>query len=307
MPKRYGQVGPWTDVFGLALTMVEVLTGKPPIEGDIAAMMGTTNDPTRRPTPRNEGAHVSDEVEAVFTRALAVDPRERTQSIEAFWTALEAAVGTSPSIHETSAIVSLSMPSETPPSLPAGAARPPDARVSPVARTVEAPRTASGLHSAVRSASGPHSTPRVSPAPDSGPRVSPVPTHTPRLAPAIPPRSPDVRPPQDDVELDAAPPTPAGPAVPFELAVAPRARQREEGTLAAEEAAPSRDFGHLREQMSVPLKLLLVGLTVSAGDWLYTSRTGELLAVGNVRPVWIAGPLVLIGLGLACWRLIANL
>ncbi len=36
MPRRYGQVGPWTDVFCLALTMVEVLTARRPSTGDLA-------------------------------------------------------------------------------------------------------------------------------------------------------------------------------------------------------------------------------------------------------------------------------
>jgi serine/threonine-protein kinase len=98
LPKRYGQTGPWTDVWGLALTMVEALTGKPPIVGDVAAMMGTTVDETLRPTPRAEGVDVSDEIEAIFDRALSVDPRLRTQSIEELWTDLELALGLEPSL-----------------------------------------------------------------------------------------------------------------------------------------------------------------------------------------------------------------
>ena len=52
VPRRYGRSGPWTDVWGMALTMVECLTGQPPIDGDMHAMMGTALDKTRRPTPR---------------------------------------------------------------------------------------------------------------------------------------------------------------------------------------------------------------------------------------------------------------
>lgn len=91
LPKRFGQTGPWTDVWGLALTMVEALTGEPPIGGkdDVATMMGIALDPSFRPTPRLLGAEVPDGVEQAFARALAVDPRERTQSIEAFWSELE--------------------------------------------------------------------------------------------------------------------------------------------------------------------------------------------------------------------------
>ena len=92
LPKRYGQTGPWTDVWGLSLTLVECLTGFPPIDGDMHAMMGTALDESRRPTPRNEGVDVSDDVEALFTRALAVDPKKRIQSIGELWGALETAV-----------------------------------------------------------------------------------------------------------------------------------------------------------------------------------------------------------------------
>jgi len=93
LPKRYGQTGPWTDVWGLALTVVESLVGRPIIDGDNAAMMGTTLDPQRRPTPRNEGATVSDEVEEVFLRALAVDPRNRYADAGLFWNDLLGALG----------------------------------------------------------------------------------------------------------------------------------------------------------------------------------------------------------------------
>lgn len=84
-PRRYGQTGRWTDVWGLALTVVEAAKGEEVIQGDHSAMMGTIVDPTRRPTPRNEGITVSDQVERVFARALAVDPRERYQTVGEFW------------------------------------------------------------------------------------------------------------------------------------------------------------------------------------------------------------------------------
>lgn len=84
-PRRYGQTGSWTDVWGLALTVVEAAKGDEVISGDHASMMGTILDPMRRPTPRHEGILVSDVVEGVFERALAVDPRARYQSVGEFW------------------------------------------------------------------------------------------------------------------------------------------------------------------------------------------------------------------------------
>jgi serine/threonine protein kinase len=90
-PKRFGQTGPWTDVWGLALTLTEGLVGQPVIDGDPAAIMGTVLDPARRPTPGSEGVIVSAEVERVFTKALALDPRERYADAGVFWNELMAA------------------------------------------------------------------------------------------------------------------------------------------------------------------------------------------------------------------------
>ena len=92
VPKRLGQTGPWTDVWGLALTLVEIIKGDAVVVGDHQAMMGTILDPKSRPSPRNEGVKVSDEVESVFLKALSLDPRYRYQTIESFWESLQAAV-----------------------------------------------------------------------------------------------------------------------------------------------------------------------------------------------------------------------
>jgi eukaryotic-like serine/threonine-protein kinase len=97
LPKCYGQSGPWTDVWGLALTMVECLTGQPPVDGDMHQMMASVLDVKRRPSPRSEGAELDDAVEEVFQQALAVDPRERFNTVEEFWTTLEGQMGRSSS------------------------------------------------------------------------------------------------------------------------------------------------------------------------------------------------------------------
>jgi len=47
-------------------------------------------DPTRRPTPRASGLPVSDEVEAIFARALSVSPPDRP-GVRELWQALERA------------------------------------------------------------------------------------------------------------------------------------------------------------------------------------------------------------------------
>jgi serine/threonine-protein kinase len=97
-PKTYGETGPWTDVWGLALSTVEALYGAPPLDGDTYVMRRACLDEKKRPTPRNLGADVPVEVDQVFERALSVDPRKRFKDIESFWTELEKAMGLEPTL-----------------------------------------------------------------------------------------------------------------------------------------------------------------------------------------------------------------
>ncbi len=92
-PKRFGEAGPWTDVWGICLTMVEVLVGGPAIDGDSMTMRKIALDEKQRPTPRALGAAIPPEVDRIFERALAVEPKQRYQDLSAFWSALEGAMG----------------------------------------------------------------------------------------------------------------------------------------------------------------------------------------------------------------------
>jgi serine/threonine-protein kinase len=92
VPMRFGQTGPWTDVWGLAITLAELVIGRCPVDGDHVAMMGIVTDPERRPTPRTEGVMITDAAEAVFQKALAVDPSNRYARVREFWTALTEAI-----------------------------------------------------------------------------------------------------------------------------------------------------------------------------------------------------------------------
>lgn len=92
-PENYGETGPWTDVWGLALTLVETMAGRPIIDGDVGAMMGIALDPMMRPTPRNNDLDVPDAVEEVFEAAMAVRPQDRFAHAGLFWDELQVALG----------------------------------------------------------------------------------------------------------------------------------------------------------------------------------------------------------------------
>ncbi len=90
----HGATGPWTDVFGLALVVLEVMSG------GTSALSGTeflqlafaSQNPERRPTPRALDLDVSDAVEAVFAKALAVKVVDRYRNVGEFWAALAEAL-----------------------------------------------------------------------------------------------------------------------------------------------------------------------------------------------------------------------
>jgi eukaryotic-like serine/threonine-protein kinase len=92
--RSYGATGPWTDVFALALVALEMMTGKTALDGeDIVQLAFSSGNPQRRPTPRTMGVQVSDAVESVFVKALAIAPHDRYARAKEFWTALEQAYG----------------------------------------------------------------------------------------------------------------------------------------------------------------------------------------------------------------------
>jgi formylglycine-generating enzyme required for sulfatase activity len=92
--RSYGATGPWTDVFALALVALEMMTGKAALDGDdIVQLAFSSGNPHRRPTPRNMGVQVSDAVESVFEKALAINPHDRYARSREIWSALEQAYG----------------------------------------------------------------------------------------------------------------------------------------------------------------------------------------------------------------------
>ncbi len=100
VPQKYGQTGPWTDVYAFSLSVLELILGRPPIEGEMHVMLAAAIDDHRRPTPRTLGVDVPERAEKAFLAAVAVDPKQRIQTVEAFWTELERALGMTPSLNK---------------------------------------------------------------------------------------------------------------------------------------------------------------------------------------------------------------
>ncbi|HKQ68555.1 MAG TPA: serine/threonine-protein kinase [Polyangiaceae bacterium] len=113
--RRLGATGPWTDVHAWALVCLELLSGKPPFQGDESAQfMAACLDPALRPGPTALGVSVSPQVEAVFARALTIKPHDRFRSVGEFWSALcDKADGTSGHSDRLPPILSLAPTSVT--------------------------------------------------------------------------------------------------------------------------------------------------------------------------------------------------
>ncbi len=88
-----GPIGPWTDVYSLAITVLEAAIGRRVVQGQHYVDYGTIAlDPMRRPTPHSVGLSCNDAVEEVFRKAVAVDPRDRWADAGVFWGAIKDAL-----------------------------------------------------------------------------------------------------------------------------------------------------------------------------------------------------------------------
>lgn len=276
LPKRYGQTGPWTDVWGLALCMVEALTNEPPFEGDVAEVMAACIDEAVRPTPLSAGVKLPPRAEAALRKALAVDPIARYQDIGAFWDEIEAASGvTTPRITDASTSSVLSLP---PPPESAGPASSLLARQQVdepgQARAELLPRLTLGLAppSQRREAQG------------SGPK----PYQRSQGATFEP---------EDDAlrisVLDERMRLPA-PAARAEVMRARGPSVARAVRVRAPSEAPTLDTAISR--MKPALRVIGLGLAIMVADLVYALHYGESLRVGPARALWLAGPLVGFGL-----------
>lgn len=116
----FGSTGAWTDVFSLALILGECISGKDAIAGETSdELYAAVLNPSRRPTPRNLGAQVSDDIERVFERALDVDPRARYATAGEMWQALRVALRQgAQGVLEASKSAAAAAPASPPSSLP---------------------------------------------------------------------------------------------------------------------------------------------------------------------------------------------
>jgi eukaryotic-like serine/threonine-protein kinase len=282
LPKRYGQTGPWTDVWGFALCAVEALTNKTPFEGDAPAVMCACINEAERPTPLALGVKLPDRVEAAFRKALAVDPVHRFQDIGAFWDEIEASTG-----HRTPRIaVDESLAGDSsPPSAGAATAEP-----SHVLTELDATRRAADL---------------ASPFPELSLGLEPM--APPKRAPAasVKARAPVVERGPTTFEEDDDDGQRISVATEDLLPGAARARgmaplamsgrvARTANVRALPSEAPTMDTAIAR--MMPGLWLIGVGILIMVADVAYAVVSGEAFRVGPVRALWIAGPLVGMGL-----------
>lgn len=280
LPNRFGPSGPWTDVFGLALTLVETISGVPPFPEDLQAAFGACIDPARRPTPRTVGLPIPDALEAVFVRALAVEPSARFQTIGAFWDALERPLGLhTPRFGEGASALDSVVPPQT--DVPPPAARfsaIPDLNVEPQLVRGRRLSTPAPFHA------------ELSEIPLLGNDI-PAPSSLELAIPA--PSSLEI-----DVEREDAP---SAAALASELDEEPQPLPDRPPPAAAQPVLRPAPRRHSR--FADPGRLIGLAFLIMVGDVAYAFLVGATLSLGPVRPVWIAAPLATVGLAWLVWSL----
>ncbi|MDB4995169.1 MAG: serine/threonine protein kinase, partial [Myxococcaceae bacterium] len=83
---KLGAIGTWTDVYSLALVILETLVDRRVRSGDgLAECLMQACDPVKVASPRGMGLQVPDVIEDLFKRALAPKPTDRPQDVGEFW------------------------------------------------------------------------------------------------------------------------------------------------------------------------------------------------------------------------------
>jgi len=283
VPQRFGQTGPWTDVYAFALSLLELILGRPPIEGEMHVMLAAALDETRRPTPRTVGIDVGERAERAFAQAVVVDPKSRTQSIEAFWSELERSLGIAPTLLRGPS--SLLGPSLVEPNVPSSGKR---------SRALESEPPPPALELAIPDFGG------YRPPPSS--RLPSEPPQRPQPAAQPPDRSPSGARPRSaqlvsDIVLDTDPiicrvddssSRTTSNAMHSRLAPAVAARRaaKGEGVVLGVRPGQSPSAPILPSWLHTPLLLGLLAVLLTAADLYATSVTGARLAVEGVHAWW---------------------
>lgn len=118
MDRRIGKIGPATDVYTLAVVLLECMTDRSVIAGEHLGEIMAKTLGLHRPTPRSMGQTVSDAIEALFASAVDLNPEKRPADAGVFWGTLKHALTS-----EGVPAASLSMP--PPASLVVGRVTPP--------------------------------------------------------------------------------------------------------------------------------------------------------------------------------------
>jgi serine/threonine-protein kinase len=88
-----GPIGPWTDVYAIALVFMEAARDRTVMEGEhIGEFAMKALDPRVRPTPRWLGIPVGDLVHEVLSMAVTIDPKERPRDAGHLWGMLKHAL-----------------------------------------------------------------------------------------------------------------------------------------------------------------------------------------------------------------------
>jgi eukaryotic-like serine/threonine-protein kinase len=281
LPKRYGQTGPWTDVWGFALCAVEALTNKAPFEGDAPAVMGACINEQERPTPLTFGVRVPDRAEAAFRKALAVDPINRFHDIGAFWDEIEASSGhTTPRISITQSFEHDSMP---PPPSSSGA------QDSSLLTSVDATKRVPGAQLYPELTLGLPAPPAAKPAAAPAKAKLPVSGGGGRLLDTTADDGLHISVMRGDLQEQLKSAPRAAPRSSPELAVAGRVA-RSANVRAMPSEAPTMDT--VLTRLMPALRVIGVGVAIMIADVIYSTVNGEAFRVGPVRALWIAGPLV---------------
>jgi eukaryotic-like serine/threonine-protein kinase len=81
-----GPTGPWTDVYALALVLLEVLSDRPVMsEKDASALVARALNTSTRPTARAHGVLLPENAERALTRALLLEPESRHSTVAELW------------------------------------------------------------------------------------------------------------------------------------------------------------------------------------------------------------------------------